>query len=166
MLPHPPAGRLRQWLLHEAFEASLLLKGLMALAEITAGIGLHFVPSGGILALADWLTRTVLARDPSGAVAGWLVAQAQGVTDPAGAFLAFYLAAHGALKLAMVGGLAARWRWAYPASIVVLTGFIATQIHRYVATQSPMMIVLTLFDMVVITLIWREYRLMRGQIPS
>jgi len=54
-------------------------------------------------------------------------------------------------------------RWAYPASVAVFAGFIAYQLHRYALTHAPMMIVLTLLDIVIIWLTLREYRLLRSR---
>lgn len=47
---------------------------------------------------------------------------------------------------------------AYPASLVVMTLFIAYQVYRYTYTHGIGLIFLTLFDLVVMWLVWHEYR--------
>lgn len=74
-------------------------------------------------------------------------------------FFALCLLFHGGLKLAMVLGLARRIKWAYPASMLVLAGFVAWQIHHFSVNGSPMLIALSMLDTVMIALVWREYRL-------
>jgi len=68
---------------------------------------------------------------------------------------------HGIVKLALVAGLLANRLWAYPASLAVMSLFIVYQLYRFSFTHSAGLIVLSLFDGVVMVLIWHEYRLMR-----
>jgi uncharacterized membrane protein len=78
-------------------------------------------------------------------------------------FYAFYLMAHGALKLAMVFLLARRVPWAYPASVILLAGFIVYQLHHWTETHSSTLLILSTFDALMIALVIREYRGLRRQ---
>ncbi len=147
-------------LLHEVFEASLVLKGLFALTETLSGLGLYFIGNDRIKAFVDWLARNELVEDPGDFLARHLIGIAQGLSIDTQSFFAFYLTSHGVVKLLMVAALAMRVTWAYPASIVILLGFIAYQVHRYMVSPSIALVLLTLFDIVVIWLIWREYKAM------
>ena len=80
----------------------------------------------------------------------------------AGFFFALYLAAHGVVKLAIVLLLMRRVALAYPLGIVVFSGFIVTQLHRWSHTHSPVLLALSALDLVVIGLTWREWRGQRG----
>ena len=146
--------------LHQVFEASLVLKGLFALSETLAGLGLYFIGSNTIVTAVNWLAKAEIVEDPGDFIARHLIAFAQGFSIDTQHFFAFYLTSHGVVKLLMVLALWLRVAWAYPASIVVLCGFIAYQVHRYMAHPSIALILLTLFDLVVIWLIWREYKAM------
>ena len=55
--------------------------------------------------------------------------------------------------------------WAYPASFAVFGAFIAYQLYRYTFTHGFGLIALTLFDLVVMLLIWHEYRLLKRHLP-
>ena len=55
-----------------------------------------------------------------------------------------------------------RVAFAYPLGIVVFSGFIVTQLHRWSHTHSPVLLALSALDLVVIGLTWREWRGQRG----
>jgi uncharacterized membrane protein len=76
-------------------------------------------------------------------------------------FYAFYLLSHGLVNVALVIGLLRGRLWAYPVSLAVLVAFIAYQGYRYSYTHSIGLMVLTAFDIVIIWLIWHEWRLLR-----
>ncbi len=156
--PESPQSRPRGGWLHRLFELSILAKAIFALAEFLTGLGLWLVEARWVVAAAHWLTRQEITEDPSDRVALWILHQAQAFDIGTQGFWAAYLIGHGAIKLAVVAGLLAGVRWAYPLSIAVLMGFIAWQIDRYVHTPSVMMLALSVFDLVVIWLIWHEYR--------
>ena len=73
-------------------------------------------------------------------------------------FYAFYLLSHGVVKLLLVAGLLRDKLWAYPASPVAMTLFIAYQLYRYSYTHGIGLLALTVFDLVVIWLVWHEWR--------
>lgn len=146
--------------LHQAFELSLLAKALFALSELASGLAIWLIPTTWVVMVTQALTRQELAEDPTDRLAHWLLHQAQQFSIGAQHFWALYLITHAAVKLALIFGLAKRWLWAYPASIVVLFIFIAYQIDRFAVSHDPVMIGLTLFDLIVIWLIRHEWRRM------
>jgi uncharacterized membrane protein len=48
---------------------------------------------------------------------------------------------------------------AYPASLIALGLFVLYQLYRFSYTHAAGLIVLTVFDLLVMSLIWHEYRL-------
>jgi uncharacterized membrane protein len=160
----PPPRSARSWggWLHDLFEASLVLKAILAAAEAAAGFSLFALPAGQVSALAGWLSRYEIAHDRHEWPVQALERGLAGFSIETQHFYAWYLAAHGLLKLVMVGLLARKVSWAYPASMVVLAGFIAYQIHQWMLTGSMLLLILTAFDVLVIALVWREYRGMRA----
>jgi len=146
-----------RWL-DRLFGASLLVKGVLAAAEAIAGLGLLFTPNAAIQRLVGWLTRNEISHDPTDPMAVWVLGAAELFTVPTQHFYAVYLLAHGVMKLAMVLLLAARIGWSYPFAIAVLAGFIAYQAYHYTVSPSPALILLSLFDAMMILLVWREWR--------
>ena len=151
--------------IHQIFQVSVLLKGVHAAIECVGGLLLAFTSTTAIVSLVKRMTQEELIQDRGDWVANHLLAWAQSFSVEAQHFYAFYLLSHGLVKLALVGGLLMRKLWAYPASLVVLTLFIAYQLYRFSYTHSPGLILLTLFDLVVIGLVWHEYRLLRHHLP-
>jgi uncharacterized membrane protein len=80
-------------------------------------------------------------------------------------FYALYLLAHGGLKLTMVYMLWRRVLWAYPAAMVVLSGFVVYQTFESFHAGSPFLLLLALFDLVMIGLVWQEWRALKGVQP-
>jgi len=62
------------------------------------------------------------------------------------------------VKIALVAGLLSGARWAYPTSLVVMAMFVVYQLYRFSFTHGLALLVLTVFDLFVIALIWREWR--------
>jgi uncharacterized membrane protein len=147
--------------LHAAFEVSLVFKGLFAAAEIAAGIFAWLVPPQFLLGLVEIITRTELTEDPNDFIATRLLHAAQGLSIGGQHFAALYLLSHGILKLWLIIGL---WRGKlayYPVTLVVFGVFIVYQLYRYSHTHSPMLLVLTVVDVLVIWLTLTEYRRLR-----
>jgi uncharacterized membrane protein len=69
------------------------------------------------------------------------------------------------VKVALVVGLLKEKLWAYPASLVVMSLFVLYQLYRFSYTHGFGLIVLTVFDVIVMILIWHEYGLMRRHLP-
>ena len=151
--------------IHQIFQVSILLKGAHALVECVGGLVLAVTSTDAIKALVDRLTQDELLHDHGDFVANQLLAWAQTFSVPAQHFYAFYLLSHGVVKLALVTGLLLGRLWAYPASLAVMTLFIAYQLYRYSYTHGVGLIVLTVFDLFVIALIWHEYQLIRRHLP-
>jgi uncharacterized membrane protein len=152
--------------IHQIFEISVLLKGAHALIECIGGLVLAFISTSAIASLVNSLTQEELIEDPNDFVAAHLLNLAQNFTVSTQNFYAFYLLSHGLIKVFLVIGLLRNKLWAYPVSLVVLGLFIVYQLYRFSYTHGFGLIVLTVFDVVVMGLIWHEYRLVRRQLAS
>jgi uncharacterized membrane protein len=152
--------------IHQIFEISVLLKGAHALIECIGGLVLAFVSTNAITSLVNALTQDELIEDPKDFVAAHLLSLAQNFTVSTQHFYAFYLLSHGFIKVFLVIGLLRNKLWAYPVSLVVLCLFIVYQLYRFSYTHGFGLIVLTLFDVMVMGLIWHEYRLVDRHLAS
>jgi uncharacterized membrane protein len=153
--------RMNERRIHRVFEISILLKGAHSLIECIGGLALAFVSTSTITNLVKALTQHELSENPNDFVAGHLMGLAQNFTVGTQHFYAFYLLSHGLIKVFLVIGLLRNKLWAYPVSLVVLGLFIVYQLYRFSHTHGFGLIVLTFFDVLVIGLIWHEYRLVR-----
>jgi len=152
--------------IHQIFEVSILLKGAHALIECIGGLALAFISTGAIAGWVNSLTQDELIEDPKDFIGTHLMSMAQNLTVSTQHFYAFYLLSHGVIKVFLVIGLLRGKLWAYPVSLVVLCLFITYQLYRFSYTHGFGLIVLTVFDLIVMGLIWHEYRLVRRHLPS
>ena len=147
--------------IHQIFAISVLLKGAHAVLECIGGIALAVVTTQSIADLVNALTQEELTEDPQDFVATHLLHMAQDFTVGTQRFYAFYLLSHGILKLFLVVCLLRRRLWAYPVSLVVFALFFLYQLYRYSYTHGVGLIALTVLDLIVMGLVWHEYRLLR-----
>ena len=155
-----PGSRLGKWL-HWIFEASLVIKGLLAFGEVLGGLGLLLTPNLAILHFVGWLTHHKLTQTPSEDMAVWARHLADAFPLEVQHFYAIYMLLHGSLKLTMVAMLARRIVWAYPFAILVLAGFVIYQVTEFALHGGLVLLALTAFDNVMIVLVWREYQVLR-----
>ena len=142
--------------IHEVFEIGILLKGANAVIEIIFGIVLLFT-----MQIADTLTAFVenqLLDDPTDFFATHVDTITRYLTPQFQLFGALYLLSHGIVKIVLVWGLLKNRLWAYPASLAVLVLFIVYQVIKYMENHPIILAALTVFDIVIIWLIWHEYR--------
>jgi uncharacterized membrane protein len=144
------------------FYISVILKGLHAAIEIVGGVLLLIIPPGVLLNMIALLTQDELIEDPHDIVANTVGHFVSGLSISSIYFGAFYLLTHGIPKIILVIELLRNRYWAYPASLVVLGLFIVYQVYRYfVVSHSLGLVVLTVFDLVVMWLIWQEYKIIQ-----
>jgi uncharacterized membrane protein len=145
------------------FRVSVLLKGLDGAFEIVGGVALLAVSPSWILSVVAFLTQDELAEDPHDLVANYLLHAAQNFSVGAERFAALYLFSHGVIKIGLVVALLKDRLWAYPVAVIVFGGFIVYQLYRFTLTHAPGLVALSLFDLIVIWLVWIEYRALKGR---
>ena len=147
---------------HAAFQISLVLKGVFALAEIGAAIVAYFATTLFLRNFVNSITHAELMEDPRDLVANFLGHAAQGLSVSSQHFAAAYLLSHGAIKLWLIAGLWRKKLNYYPIAIGVFGLFILYQIYRYSLSHSASLLVLTALDVAVIGLTWSEYKHLRA----
>jgi len=153
--------RRRARILHETFEAGILVKGAHAILEMIGALLLWFMKPQSLSRLVRFLTQGELSEDPRDFLVNLMLQASQRYSLSAQHFGVFYLLSHGLVNLGLVALLWRRKLWAYPAVVAVLCLFIAYQILRWTGTHSFFMIFLSLFDAAMIWLTLVEYRRLR-----
>lgn len=143
---------------HRLFNIDIFLKGTHALIEIIGGVLTFLISPDFILRFVTKITQGELLEDPNDFFTRYLINFAQNFSIGTKQFVALYLLFHGIVNLVIVIGLFKRKKWAYHISFVALTLFVFYQIYRYAYHPGVSMIILTIFDLITIWLIWREYR--------
>jgi uncharacterized membrane protein len=150
----------KNWL-DRVFEIGIIGKGLNGTAELVGGFLLLFLTPNRIHHLVAAVTQGELSEDPHDLIASHLLHTANGLTGKAVLFGAIYLLLHGIVKVVLVTALLLNKLWAYPWMIVVLLLFIGYQLYRIALAPTAGLIALTVFDLVIVVLTWREYRQQR-----
>lgn len=151
----------RERRIHLFYLISLALKALHAVFELGSGVFLLVVSTAALSRWLTHLTRGELREDPHDLVARYLYGVGQNLSAGGQQFGALYLLTHGAINLGLVAGLVKEKLWAYPAALGALWAFVGYQIYRYLHTHAPGLVALTALDLVVIALVWHEYRYVR-----
>lgn len=149
---------------HTLFLVSVWSKGIAGLVETIGGLLLLVIPQAKLNALVIFLTAPELAEDPTDRVATLLRHMIRELGADTKLFASAYLIVHGVIKVFLVAGLLRRRLWSYPVSLWFLAGFIAYQAYRFFLTHSLWMIALTVVDLIVAFLIWREYQARRSRL--
>lgn len=145
--------------LDRTFFVSLILKGLDGVLELVGGIALLIVTPEQIAAVVHALARPELREDPHDLVANWLVRYADSLDVSTTVFGAVYLLAHGVVKIFLVVAVLRGKLWAYPWLIGFLGLFIGYQAFELVVHFSWGLLLLTAFDIFIVVLTVREYRI-------
>lgn len=149
--------------LDRTFEIGLILKGLDGLLEVAGGLLLVFVSPRAISRLVHTLTAHELSEDPHDFIARSLLHATGHLTGSATTFGAIYLLSHGVAKLVLVVLVLRHKLWAYPWLIGLLLAFIGYQLYRIIAVRfSWGLTALTIFDVALVWLTWREYQARRS----
>lgn len=144
------------------FRCSVALKGLNALFEIVGGIALWFISPQQIVRWTKLLTGSELMQEPGDFISSYLRHVASRISIGGEHFVVAYLLAHGVIKLFLVIALLKDKLWGYPAAIAVFGGFMLYQIYLLALYGGLGLLALTIFDGIVVALIWLEYRALKS----
>jgi uncharacterized membrane protein len=145
-------------LLDKVFEGSLLLKGVGATLETIGAVLLIFVPSQAAMRFAHFVTQRELFEDPHDLIANSFIQTINGLWVSSHTFAILFLLIHASIKFIIVIGLLKNVLWVYPFSFITLILTIMYQCYDIAVHFSVGMLLLTLFDVFILWLVWREYK--------
>lgn len=140
-----------------ALKVSLIVKSFFAILEIFGGLIFYFVSQNYIVNFIYAITQDELSQDSNDFIASHLVSFSNNLFPSTKHFIAFYFLSHGIVKMIVIIGLLKNKLWAYPTSIIVFVTFIIYQFYRFYFTHSIWLLILTMFDILIIWLVGREY---------
>jgi uncharacterized membrane protein len=155
-------------LLDKIFEGGIILKGISGILEFLGGLLLVFIDPATIHRFLTFVTQREIQEDPHDKFANALLHSAQHLNAGSKTFAIAYLWVHAAVKLIAVFGLLRNKLWAYPFALITLGLLMLYQVYSIIVQASIGMTLLTIFDVFILWLIWREYgkaRLLLGSQP-
>lgn len=145
-----------EYLVHEFFMVSVILKGLVSLSEVVVGIAVLLIPPQIIISL----TLTLLNYLPIASVQAKLIAEVSKYTSSTALFVSLYLLSRGLVKVGLVWGLLKGKLIAYPLSLGVLALLVLYQTYQIITPPFSLIIfAITLFDLVVMYFVYREWKI-------
>jgi uncharacterized membrane protein len=108
--------------------------------------------------LATTLLTSELLEDPKDLVANTLLHAAQRLSANTRVFASVYLLVHGIVKVGLVVALWKKRLWAYPVAGIVLVLFTFYQVYLFSHSRSLFQLFLTAVDVVILLLLWSEYK--------
>lgn len=144
--------------LDRVFAVTVAIKGLVGVLETIGGLLLLVVTTEQVEQLAVAAAGTLGYVGAPGSVTTWAMQATERLSTHGLAFGAAYLLVHRLVKVVLVAALLRNKMWAYPWMIMVLIGFVVFQSYELAVAPSVGLAALTVFDVAVIALTWREYR--------
>jgi uncharacterized membrane protein len=141
-------------LLDTLFEGGLILKGLTGIAELIGAIILIAIPES----VANSMVLNGVSILPKGIIANTILDSEHSLWTGQHTFAIAFLLVHAGVKFVIVIGLLRNQRWAYPFSLVALALMITYQCYDMAHKFSVLMFVITVFDIFIIWLVYREYK--------
>lgn len=145
---------------YELFKWSIILKGLISLGEVLLGAALLFVPAHLIIFLVQG-AGTWLSGHADNAIALKAVAELTAFSAGSAFFVALYLLTRGLIKCGLIVALLKNKLWAFPATLVVLVLLLIYQGYEIYTKGSIFVIAISLFDLIVVYFIWREWNIVK-----
>ena len=144
-------------LLHESFRAGITLKGVDGILEAIGGIVLWSIKPSDLNRIALRFLEIDLPFDRHEFITRHLYRATEHLAYGGQHFASLYLLAHGLIKALLVIALWFDALWAYPLTMFVFGLFSVYQVHRFLHTHSVALLLITVFDVLIIWLTWREY---------
>lgn len=146
------------------FAVAIAVKGIDGGLQFLGALLLMVIPPTLITGAANMIITRDLLGDPNGTLSTHLAEAANHFANGSSRWFAiFYLFAHGLIKLVLVWALIKKIMWMFPVSVVVLAAFVVYEVWRAVHTHSIALPIFAAIDVVIITMIIREYRKLRRE---
>lgn len=150
--------------IYYAFRTSILIKGAISAAEILVGGILFFISFEALAHFGVRISAPFLPDSLFAWVAHEVALLSLEVATIPPLFVALYIFSRGLIKLVLIAALLRNMLWAYPSSLCVMGAFLLYQFYQIAAEGSAIIVAITLFDIVVMYFIWREWRIVEAHV--
>jgi uncharacterized membrane protein len=153
-------------LLDKAYEIGILIKGIDGVLELIGGALVLFLSPHAITGVTNFLTQDALQENPHNFIATHIAKTGNHLAAGHNIFAALFLLTHGLVKVVLVVCLLLNKLWAYPWALGVLGLFLVYQIYLLATAPTFSMAFLTVLDVIIIGLIYREWQQIRQRPDS
>lgn len=147
---------------HRAFRVAVIVKMLDGVIEAILGIWLYCFGKTNLPGILYALFHHELLEDPNDFIATHILEYVKSLSLTTMSFIGIYLTLRGVSKTGLMIALAATQRWAYPASLLILTALVLYGLCQLILNFSFTVGFILLIDIAVIGLIYSEYRTLKS----
>lgn len=139
------------------FELGVFVKAINGTWETVAGLSALIIGQERLVSIFSFLVRGELIEDPHDV---FINASTQALHNLGGAktFIGLYFLIHGIINIFLSIQLYRNRLWAYLVTMAVMVLFVSYQFYRISLYHSPMLIVVTCYDILFMILTWHEYQ--------
>ena len=149
------------------FRLAVIVKGADGVLQLLGALVLTVIPPSLITGTANAVITRDLLGDQNGLLAHHLSrAAADFANGSTRTFAVWYLLLHGLVKICLVIALSRKVVAAFPVACVVLLSFVGYEVLRAVRTDSIALAAFAAVDLVIIALVWREFRRLRRDVSD
>jgi uncharacterized membrane protein len=145
-------------LLDKAYEIGIIIKGIDGVLELIGGALVLTVSPHTVTGITQFLTQDALQENPHNLIATHIAKLGHHLATGHNIFAAAFLLTHGLVKVVLVICLLLNKLWAYPWALGLLGLFLVYQIYLLVTSPSFGMAFLSILDVAIIWLIYREWQ--------
>ncbi len=156
-------SEIKNEIVHDLFELTILLKGINGVFEIIFGSMLFFFSRATVRKITSSILRQPAALSSGNFARNYIYNHVNNFSFSAQRFLAIYLLFYGVLNIFLVVFLYRGKLWAYPVAIFFFILFMVYQAFRLYARHSIMLIFLTCLDICLTILTWLEYKRLKNK---
>src|ERR1700690_3100094 len=150
-------------LFDKTYEIGIIIKGIDGILELVGGVLVLALSPHTINSLTNFLTQDALQENPHNFIAIRVMKLGTHLAAGHNLFAALFLLAHGLIKVVLVVCLLLNKLWAYPWALVILSLFLVYQAYLLVTAPTLAMAFLTVLDIIILGLIYREWQKVRPE---
>jgi uncharacterized membrane protein len=140
------------------FDVTLVIKGIAAVIDLVAATVIFTTGNEIVVRFFAKITTFATHFEGDGFASKILNYQAHALTTTDVWLITGYFAIHGIINIVIVEGIWFRRQWAYSRAMRILLFFFVYQSIRLFFVFSYWLFVITLYDLVVMLLLYNEYR--------
>ena len=152
-------------LLDKTYEIGIIIKGIDGTLELIGGVLVLALSPQAINSTTRFLTQNSLQEDPHNFIAVHIAHAGHSLASGHNIFAALFLLTHGLVKVVLVTCLLLNKLWAYPWALGALGLFLVYQAYQLITAPTLGMSLLTVLDIAIIGLIYREWQKVRAEEP-
>jgi len=150
-------------LLDKTYEIGLIIKGIDGTFEVLSGILVLLATPAIVHDVTNGIVNFFLNDDRGGLIAHYVIKEGAQLAKGHNLYVAAFLLTHGGVKLFLVVSLLLNKLWAYPWALGILGLFAVYQAYLFIVKPSIILAFLTVLDVAIIYLIYREWTLVRNR---